>query len=383
GIMVGCQGSQQSPLPTQVDLAAVEVTDAPATATPRVLPPTWTPSPPPTLVPTEPTATATPTPVNFRETGTLYYIFNGDSIVELAADGSFEDLLPIPQLGQPISDLALSPDDNLLAYVAPGNGSAREIYLTDRAVSQVRQLSQLGFARVFGLVWRPDSGTLAFLAAQAPELPQEIYLTGVDGSGQRRPIQRPSAQLQDLAWGPDGLRLYFSDDVIYALEPATGLLSPPLTSPTGFGPDHALVHDPGAPRLYYLKTSRNFDTGVISGVLSSIDTTRIDITPRELRANNVFYTELAFSRDGGYLLLVGDHGITVQEQAFKSSTRVVDGLQVEPQAVFSPDASQVAYVDLDAQGIAQVFVVSRQGGSPTQITFHSEGSIDDLVWAAR
>lgn len=389
GLLVGCQG-QQEPLPTLANLDAVAATAA-TTSVPLTseapnrldLPPTWTPSPPPTLTPTQPTTTPTPTPVNFRERGTLYYIFNGDSIVELAADGSFEDLLPIPHLGQPINDLALSPDNNLLAYVAPGSGSAREIYLTDRTGTQTNQLSQLGFAHVFGLVWRPDSMTLAFFAAQAPELPLEIYLIGADGSGQRRPIQRPSAQLSELAWGPDGQRLFFSDDVIYMVEPATGLLSPPLTAPTGFGPAHQLAHSPTDPRLYYLKSWRDFDSGSAGGLLNSIDTTRLDTAPQELRIGDAFYTQLAFSQDGGYMLLVGDNAIIVQEQTFKSSTRVAENLQMPPQAVFSPNAADIAYINLDTQGVPQVFVVSREGGQPTQITFHSEGTIEDLVWAAQ
>lgn len=377
-------------LPTLADFNAAvtvepettaEVTSAPAST--RELPPTWTPSPPPTVPPTDAADVPTAAPANYRPLGTLYYIFNNDAIVELAADGSFEELLPIPHIGQNITGLALSPDQTELVYVAPGAGSAREIYATDRTGSSTRQVTQLGFAQVAPPVWNPDGTTLAFLAAQGDEFPFGIYSIRRDGAGQRSVTPFTGLQLSDLVWSNTGEKLFFAyDGAVHGLNVAAGEVTPPLTVPTGFGPDHALAHSPTTNRIYYLKAQRDMNTGETGGILAFFDSARNEIPASELRSAQVFYDSLRFSTDGDYLLLTRNGDITVQNQTFGSSILLVSGGQVDPRPVMSPDSAMVAFVDHDANGVEQIFTVSRQGGPPTQITFHQEGTINNLTWAA-
>lgn len=383
--LTACQ-QQQTALPTLVNLDALATDSAAATQTSQPptrtsLPPTWTPSPPPSETPADTIDLFTPTPLGFRPFGTLYYIFNDDSIVELAADGSFEDLLPIPHIGQLITDLRLSPNGEWLAYVAPGSGSARELYVTDRTGTNTVQVSRLGFARVFSPAWKPDSSALVFLASQAPETPLEVYIVGVDGSGQRQLTQGQSANLREPVWNAAGDRVFFSDDAIYAVDLMTGARSPALTIPSGFGADYELTHSPVTNRLYYLKRRRNMDTGEDGSVLSFIDTTSVEERANENIGPLVFYDALRFSPSGDYLLLVQDGDVLAQTQVFNTSVPVVRGAQVDPRPVFSPDSELVAYVNVDDTGIEQIYIVSRQGGTPTQITTHTEGTMTDLHWA--
>lgn len=387
-LLAACQTTADpAALPTVLDLDAIS-TDNAATAmaiaspTRRPLPPTFTPSPTFTAVPTDPGVLPSPTPEGFRAAGTIYYIFNGDAIVELAADGSFEDLLPIPHIGQPITGLSASLDADLLAYIAPGAGSARELYVTDRSGSSPRQVSNLGFSEMQRPVWTTDGSRLAFITAQAPGAPMSIYMVTTDGIEQQPVIQLPSTSLRDLSWGPEDSWLFFSDNQIFAVDVFTGELFPALTQLTGFGPDFSPVHSPTQPELYYLKTRQDLETGLRGGVLSHIVTSDFPEFDIERPGAALYVDELEYSPDGAYLLAAGRRGVWVQTQAMQTATQVASDLGVHPQPTFSPDSEMVAYVDTDALGIAQIFVVNRRGGEPTQITFHQEGSITDLVWLA-
>ena len=130
-LLVACSPSAEA-LPTAIDLNAISTNDAAtrlaqtevainSTATreaqatlnaPATLPPTWTAAP----LSTEPSAQDTPVPPSLASaTGTIYFIFNGDSIAMLNADGSHEELI---LAGNAPADLILSPDEQWLACTA-------------------------------------------------------------------------------------------------------------------------------------------------------------------------------------------------------------------------------------------------------------------------
>jgi Tol biopolymer transport system component len=387
-LLAGCQpAADEQVLPTAADLNMLATDDAATAAvlaspTRRPLPPTFTPSPPPSATPFDPAILPTPTPEGFRAAGTIYFVFNGNSIVELAADRSFEDLLPIPHIGQPITGLALSPDDNWLAYVAPGAGSAFEVYITDRKGINTRRVSELGFGVMLPPVWKSDSSALAFVAAQSPEAPRSIYLVNADGSGQRPLVQLPSLELRDIAWSSDGNWLFFSNPELYAVNVVTGEITGALTQFTGYGPDFSPVHSPTRPELYYLKPRANLETGQRGGVLSFIITSDLPDVSGERRGAQLYVDKLTFSRDGNFLLIADEQGIWVQDQTNLTTPQILADAPAAPRPAFSPDAEQVAFVGLDALGAEQVFVMSRRGEAATQLTFHQEGAINDLQWAA-
>ena len=96
----------------------------------------------------------------------------------------------------------------------------------------------------------------------------------------------------------------------------------------------------------------------------------------------LYVDQLEFSRDGAYILISSSEGIWVQDQSSMISPKILQGAQVPPRPTFKPNGEQVAYINLDGLGIPQIFLIGRAGGDITQITFHQEGTISDLKWAA-
>jgi tricorn protease-like protein len=193
-------------------------------------------------------------------------------------------------------------------------------------------------------------------------------------------IQLPSTILRDLSWGQEDEWLFFSDNQIFAMDAFTGELLPPLTQLTGFGPDFSPVHNPIQAELYYLKTRQDLDTGIRGGVLSHIVTDDLPDFDIERPGAALYIDELEYNPDGAFLLAASQRGIWVQTQAMQTATQIVSDLGVPPQPTFSPDSTWIAYVDTDELGVPQIFVIDRRGGDSTQITFHQEGTITDLVW---
>ena len=379
----------------QTEVAAAEATSNAPTPIPTrsgpTLPPTFTATVPLTLTPTDPASAPTVTPVGYHPDGHIYYIFNGDSIASLAADGTSEELI---LLGGPFTDLTASPDGELLAFVAPGAGSGREVFVASRDGTYLQQISCLGFPEVDGPVWRPDGEALAFTAAPSLGGPRTIYIAGVAGSNdcpagnnQRVLVQLSSTIVDDLAWDSTGDRIFFSNGPVFGADvsggnPVSIQTLTGMTRPTGFGPDHALIHHPSENRLFYLRSVRDIETGLVGGTLHEIPTDSLDEQPFSTPVGEFFAQHLVWSRDGRYLIIGTGNAIVVFNPEFRSAVELLHGLTYEPRPVLSPDSEQVAYINggEDNPAVAQIFVVSRLGGEPEQITFHEEGVIRDMVW---
>src|SRR5262249_34373749 len=154
-------------VPTLIDINAISTNDSAtqlaqtasavnATATrdaqatlnaPATLPPTWTSAP----LPTEPPVQSSPVPsTSAAAAGMIYYIFNGDSIVMLNADGSHEELILV---GNAPADLVLSPDEQTLAFTQKAGDNIREVFVMSLRTENVPpelqykpvQISCLGF----------------------------------------------------------------------------------------------------------------------------------------------------------------------------------------------------------------------------------------------
>ena len=154
------------------------------------------------------------------------------------------------------------------------------------------------------------------------------------------------------------------------------------TAFTGFGPDFFPIHSPTEPQLYYLKTEQDFNTGERGGVLSFIDTDKLPAVPAEHPGAKLYVDDLEYSEDGDFLLAAGAPGIWVQANAVQTASKIVDSVAVAPEPTFNSDAERVAYVNLDGLGVPQIFLIDRRGGDSTQISFHQDGTVTDLVWLA-
>ncbi len=411
-LLAACNQSAEV-LPTAIDLNAISTNDAAtrlaltevaanATATrdaeatrnaPPTLPPTWTPAAPPT----EPPAQATPVPLTVAAaTGTLYYIFNADSIALLFADGSHEELI---LTGGAPADLVLSPDEQWLAFTRQVSDAVREVFVMSIKTEgvpadqqyQLRQISCLGFANVVYPTWSADSRTVAFAASKSANDPLGIYTSENNGqcpdtNHQRGVVQTQFKSITGMVWNPNGTHLYLTSGTVYGVDVATGTLLPPLTQPTGYGPDSYPVYRPNGAALFYLKTDLDDQTGIKSGVLSQVDTTQVETFPlQELRGTMLFAQQFQFSHDGRLLVAAGLQDAYVQNMDVGSAVKVVAEAKFPPQAIFSPDAERVAYVDAGAGAnlIQQVWLVNRRGTNRQQITRHIEGTISNLNWASQ
>lgn len=394
-MVAACGTNEEVVLPTLIDGTAIALNET-ATATaqialvasqqPPTLPPTWTPSPEPTIEPTiEVVQQATPTPVT--GSGFIYYIFNGDSVARLAADGSGEQLILV---GGAPSDLTLSPDGTLLAYVMQGNGSAREVFVSSLDGTYTQQVSCLGYARVLAPTWKPDSQEVVFAASQTSDGALGVYVAGIAGSGQcptgnnqRLVAQLDVNRLGNFTWNPDGTLVFFDSDVIYGIDIVNGQLYPPLTQLTGYGPDSAPAHNPRDFRLLYVKSQYDEREEERIGAVFQVNVADISQPPLQEQPHTALNAvSLRWSLDGSLLAIAVPQGVWVQNQRTNTSIEVARNTNFFPQPVFSPDGNFVAYVDGGTTDITiqQIFTVGSNGQGTRQITTHQEGTITYLNW---
>jgi Tol biopolymer transport system component len=179
--------------------------------------------------------------------------------------------------------------------------------------------------------------------------------------------------------------LFFATDAVYGIEVISATLYPPLTQPTGFGPDFSLAFQPGGQALFYLKTERDDKTGTFGGILAQVNTADLSSLPlSEFRTTLLYAAAIRWSRDGRYLLSATTQDVLMQDMKAGTANSIVLGSQYAPQPAFSPDGAMIAYVDAGEgpESIPQVYLVRRDGTDRRQITFHRGGTISDLVWAA-
>lgn len=403
--LAACQ-QEEEPLPTLIDLQAVSANETAAAATATesarltalptatrvrtgpTLPPTFTSTPEPTQTAIDPASLPTSTPEGYNPTGVIYYIFNGDSIAAVAGDGSSETIIETFGVGQPITDLTLSPDGTLLAYAAPGNGLAREIYISSLDGTYRQQVTCLNYQVLHNLAWSFDSQRLAFIAAPTPDDPLNVYSAAwiganncPEGNSQRQEVTTNSVNVRDVTYNLEGTHLFFSDNQTYALNLDTGAITAPLTLTQGFGADFAYAFRPGDPEtLAYLRSLRNPPER--EGTLTIIDVASLAGQAPSPYQESAVTQYFQWSEDGNFMLVSSLDSVLLWSWNTRIANSIITTLDMPPQAVFSPSENQIAYLAPDPQNpaVPQIFTVGLDGFNPVQITFHEEGTISDMIW---
>lgn len=414
GLLTACQSAD--PLPTQIQLdqavASPSVADtsspsedmtpsvvsATQTATPRPtrssnLPPTFTPTPSETPDAVAVTDLPSPTPQGYNQRGLIYYLYNGDSVAQVNGDGTNNDIFLTFGVGLPLSDLRLAPDESLLSFVAPGGGSAREVYVSTLDGSYVQQVSCLGYSQVLAPIWTPDSQSLTFYAAQLPTSSGNIFSANVAGSGncpqdnnQRILLEIQSPDYRDAAYNLPGTYLFYAGGglPVYALDMST-LDRSVLVHDLGFGPNFRVAHHPTENRLAVLMTQFDRETGERPGALVLVNDT-LTLPEDGIRSEGVNYAarDIRWSPQGTYLLVVSEDNLYYLEDQRVNVVfdTPLDATTAPEDAVFSFDETQIAYTMRDANGVEQIFVYDLAAGTTTQLTFNPEGTIEDLLWIA-
>jgi tricorn protease-like protein len=394
-VLSACQPQQPTlVLPTQLDINVISTSTAAAAAAheetvaaliPPTLPPTWTPE---AIIP--PTPTTPPPPVEDAPVvdaiGAVYYIYNGDSIARVPADGSSGPELV--QLATGIEDLTLSPDGTLLAYVAQGNGSAREIYISSLDGTYLQQITCLGYSRITEPTWSWDNARIAFFASQTSDGPMDVYTADIAGSSdcptgnnQRPWTQIGSQQFDGMTWDTDGEHIYFSDYNLKVVNLRSGAVYD-ATQATGFGIDSRPHFNPYDGQLYFLRPR---DTDQVGGHLfiQTVSDLEAGVEPPQPGGILGYYsTDIVLDRTGEELMVSTAAGeIFIFSLATGSPIQVAQSLvSMPPQPVFSPDSQQIAYIALGAVA-PQIYIAPRLGGGAIVITSHTEGTVADIVWA--
>lgn len=388
-LMAACT-SQPEALPTLVPIdGATTAPSATATRSVPTLPPTFTPAQAlPSETPTETATVASPTPEGFIADGRIFYIYNGDSIAVVAADASRNEIIVTFGVGQRISDLTISRDESLLAYVGPGAGSAREVYVSSRDGTYTQQVSCLGYADVRHPTWSPDGRSLAFFAATLPGEPYNLYIADFVGSNncptgnnQRQLAPVNNRMIGSIGWNPESSRVFYNAGGTYTVDLASGIVNQ-ITLPSGFGTDFALVHSPISDELFYLRSLLDIQLNREGGALVRL--TNTSQIPAELPSptgSPYFARSMRINTAGTALLLATDTETLIVEIASGRTRTLIDDLPYSPQIAFSPVDERIAFTTYDESGtVEQIFLFDPLNENRFQLTINPEGSIEDLLW---
>jgi len=404
--LVGCQADAE-PLPTMVNLdatnqvLAVDQTAAAIAQTETALAPTVTssiPTLPPTftdtpeLTPSDtpiPTSdpNISPTPDGFNKDGTIYYTYNGDSIARILPDGSLNEIIVTFGIDQPITDLTASPDGQLLAFVAPGAGSAREVWVSNRDGSYRQQVSCLGFCEVRKPTFAPDSNRIAFFAAPLATTEMTLYVADFAGSNdcptgnnQQELAPLSTTLTGSIVWNASATMIYYNAGGTYVYEFATSS-SYVISGDAGFGSDLGLTYNMETDQLAYLRFKRNLTTGEEGGEIIIIDDADTYRGNYEIKPIVVFAQSLRWSRDNKSLLFTTRDKIITFNPVTSVQFTLQQGLS-NPLAIFSPNLDNYAYTKIDPDtNVLQLHIANRlDQRDKYQLTFNPEGTIQSVLW---
>ncbi len=399
-IIAGCQQEQDTTLPTLVDLdatiesqsiSATETALAPtATSLRPTLPPTFTPTP--DLLPSEtpfPTIdpNVSPTPDGYREDGTIYYNYNGDSIARVFPDGTGNEIILTFGVDEPITDITASPNGELIAFVAPSGGSAREVWVTNRDGSYLQQVSCLGHGEVRSPTFAPDSNRIAFFSAPLPTTNMALYVANFIGSndcptGNNQQLLFPvsTTQTGDIAWNSSQDLVYYNADGTYIYDFASQS-SYIVSQGGGFGSDFGAIYDWDSDQFAYLRRTRDLTTGEEGGFVVVIDDADDFRAEYDISPINEIAQDAAFGADNRSIIYSTNSEIITYELLTTTRFTVLDQL-TNPIFDLAPNEQQFVYRDVDVDlGVQQLYIGDRfDRRLRQQITFNPEGEIIDMLW---
>ena len=338
-------------------------------------------------------------------------------LAQASVTGGDTSVIPTPFTNIAVTDI--SPDrSQLLSANFIGTDTEAQFWTLPLAAGAPRRLADV--VGHFG-VWSPDGRQLAFAKGS------DIYLANADGTNARKLIA-VSGSANSIRFSPDGTRLRFTlrqsnSDSIWEVRVdgtdfhpvLTGLHAPSsqccgvwsadgryylfvsnvsasssnlwaLREPAG------LFHRPSAPfQLTIGPMSLGFPVPgpdgrrlFADGWLPRGELVRYDRQSRQFAAflSGISAGELDFSRDGKWVASVSYPEHTLWRSRIDGS----EGLQLTyaPVAAFlprwSPDGSQIAYVDIQKGRPWKIFLISAQGGTPEEL-LAEKGYQVDPTWS--
>jgi Tol biopolymer transport system component len=391
--LVACQPQEPAVLPTAINIAQVQTLNAP-TITPTSLRPTLPPTF--TITPTEIPPTQTPIPeATFsvmgeatevpESQGTIYYVYNNDSIIALSADGLSSTLVMTFGVDRRISDLVASPDGQFIAFVASPDGVRSEVYIMNRDGSYLQPISCLGFQNVQLPTWTSEGSALSWFASPRVGEAGNIYYATVAGSGncpnangQRVLIPLNEVDFFGMAWNLTNERIFYSQTGgIWQYNLSTQARSE-VVSFTGFAPSTFPKINRSGEMIAF--EGLRLELGEVGYGLVFVADTNTD-TPELLRnfAVGVVFTSASWSEDGETVLLVAEDNLYYLSEDL---TRIeILNLSVDNSlAILSPDGQTIAFTRNDRRGVPQWFVFNVFDETEQGITRNPEGVISFPIW---
>ena len=277
-----------------------------------------------------------------------------------------------------------SPDGRQLAFA---KGS--DIYVANADGNNVRKLITVS-GTAYAIRFSPDSSRLRFTQATQGDSPS-IWEVGVDGRNPHRlfkDLASPSTECCGI-WSADGRYYFFMKnasgrlfrnvsgrrDDIWAVRESAGLFNPtpsPFQLTSGPTSLRALMPSPDGKRLF------------VEGVLSRGELIRYESHSRQFAPflSGISAGEVDFSRDGKWVAYVSYPDRNLWRSRIDGSE--AQQLTYAPVVAFlprwSPDGTQIAYVDLQAGRSWKIFLTAIQGGTPKDLLVQEE-TVSDPTWS--
>jgi Tol biopolymer transport system component len=224
----------------------------------------------------------------------------------------------------------------------------------------------------------PDNTRLRFTLWNSKRDSASIFETRLDGRDLHAILpgwHSPAAQISGL-WTPDGRYFFTSCEnsgacSIWAIREHKSLLQN-RSLPTQLT---------SSPTPVFLNGISPDGNKLFAGEWSSqTELVRYDGRARQFRPflAGLSATELDFSRDGKWVTYVSGRGRTLWRSRLDGSERLqlTSGSVTAMLPRWSPDASQIAYVDQQATEYWKIFLVSPQGGVPQELVREKQHQMD-------
>ena len=269
---------------------------------------------------------------SYSPDGNLVLFESQGSIYTVEELGGVKRMIVKPRLpGDVYAFPTWSPDGESIAYISNGD-SVHFQHLID-----AKPYLSIASDRSHSLAWSPDGRFLAFVKLNSFHArrgnnyaPSSVWLVDAK-SGEERRVTSDKFMDQSPRWAPDMSGLFF-------------------ISNRGGGLD-----------LYRQPIS---DSGIATGdpdrltVGSSLHSIDIAADGTQIVVSDLIYRQNIWASDL-------DTGSVVYA---REASRITSGDQVIEGVSLSPDGTQIAY-DSNARGLAHLFVMSLDGGTPSQVSF--------------
>jgi len=303
--------------------------------------------------------------------------------------------LPLPsgaprRLGDIVShSAAWSPDGRHLVFC-----KANEIYQANADGTDPHKLISVS-GTPYSLRFSPDGTRIRFTIQRTENNSSALWEIRVDGSDLHPVLpgwHNPPSECCG-AWTPDGRYYFFPSSTVF-------LSSSAFQSSTAPGGDVWIMRESSGRFHRHSSEPYQLTAGPLSfeSVVPGIDGKKLFVSARQGRGELVRYDpkskqfvpflagisagELDFSRDGKWVTYV-----TYPEQAlWRSRVDGSDRLQLTYPPVlaglpqWSPDATQIAYVDVQPGRPWKTFLISAHGGAPQEMLAESHSHVDS-TWS--